>query len=91
MSSKPTVVKFLKSWRGYSKDEVAGFSQDDAQRLVDGEVAELVGKAKAKNKPNAASGGSAGAAQGAGSGDGQGGAADDDNDDNDNDDNDEKP
>ena len=89
MSSKPAVVRFLKSWRGYSKDEVAGFSQDEAQRLVDGEVAELVGKAKAKPKPSAPSGGSVdgGAADGqdnAGGNDGAGGGDD-------NEDNDEKP
>ena len=47
MSKQDNVaVQFLKSWRGYNKGEVAGFSQEQAEILVDGKVAELHGKAK---------------------------------------------
>lgn len=47
------IVKFTGSWRGYSKGEVAGFEEDVAQSLIDGERAELVDakKAKAGSKP----------------------------------------
>jgi len=47
------IVKFTGSWRGYSKGEVAGFEEDVAQSLIDGERAELVDakKAKAASKP----------------------------------------
>lgn len=42
------IVKFTASWRGYSKDEIAGFEEDVAQSLIDGERAELVDAKKAK-------------------------------------------
>lgn len=69
-------VKFVKSWRGYGKGEVAGFDEATAQALVDGGVA-TSNKVKASSKPaakasastssTAASGGSAGAADTGGS------------------------
>lgn len=52
--SKRVAVKFLKSWRGYSAKEVAGFSLAEAQTLVDGGAAEFVDKAKAKAAQKAA-------------------------------------
>ncbi|WEL56706.1 hypothetical protein PZ739_05935 [Pseudomonas kermanshahensis] len=42
------IVKFTASWRGYSKDEIAGFEEDVAQSLIDGGRAELVDAKKAK-------------------------------------------
>lgn len=45
--SKPTIVKFTKPWNGYAPDEIAGFSAEQAERLIKGGVAELNGKAKA--------------------------------------------
>lgn len=87
--SKPVAVKFLKSWRGYSAGEVAGFALDEAQRLVDGEVAEHFDKTKAKAAAKAAQAAKAAAVAGGGAG-GAGGDVDGNNDD-DNDDADEKP
>lgn len=87
--SKPVAVKFLKSWRGYSAGEVAGYALDEAQRLVDGEVAEFFDKAKAKAAAAAAAKAQKAAAASAAAGGEQGGGAD--NDDNDNDDEEEKP
>lgn len=42
------IVKFAGSWRGYSKGEIAGFDEDVAQSLIDGERAELVDPKKVK-------------------------------------------
>ncbi len=39
-------VLFLKPWRGYNPDEVAGFPVEQAAALIDGKVAEAVGKVK---------------------------------------------
>lgn len=90
--SKPVAVKFLKSWRGYSAGEVAGFALEEAQRLVDGEVAEFFDKAKAKAAASAAAkaakAAAAATAAGGAQADGQGGAGGDGND-NDNDKDDE--
>jgi hypothetical protein len=46
MSNDRVVVKFIQSWRGYSKGERAGFDAAQAKALVDGKVAEM---AKAAN------------------------------------------
>lgn len=35
-----TIVKFLKSWRGYNAGEIAGFDADTAEALLRGKVAE---------------------------------------------------
>lgn len=51
MSNEKVAVKFLKSWRGYSAGEVAGFGQVAADDLVKGKVAELVKGGKAAAKP----------------------------------------
>lgn len=99
MSEKRIPVQFLKSWRGYSKDEIAGFDQGDAQRLVDSDVAEFYSEdgrpAKGKGKSKGTGKGSSSAAtppapgtstadpSAGGNGDGDGGG--------DNDDNEEKP
>ena len=40
-NEKKVVVVFLKSWRGYSQGEPAGFDQEQADSLIKGEVAEL--------------------------------------------------
>lgn len=59
------IVKFTGSWRGYSKGEVAGFEEDVAQSLIDGECAELVDAKKAKTGSKAkASVGKAGGGEG---------------------------
>ena len=63
MSNKPITVVFLKAWRGYSKDEVAGFAPEEAERLVDNDVAEYKGKPPAKKKPSASSSSSQGASE----------------------------
>lgn len=48
MSKEDNVaVKFVKSWRGYNPEEVAGFPADQAQKLFDGGVAEKHGVAAA--------------------------------------------
>lgn len=47
MSKQDNVaVQFLKSWRGYNKGEVAGFSAEQAEALIDGKVAEPHAKGK---------------------------------------------
>ena len=46
--SKPTIVKFTKPWNGYGPKEIAGFSAEQAERLVQAGVAELNGKVKAE-------------------------------------------
>ena len=46
--SKPTIVKFIKPWNGYGPKEIAGFSAELAERLVQAGVAELNGKVKAE-------------------------------------------
>lgn len=46
MSNDNVVVKFIQSWRGYSKGESAGFTAEQAKALVDGKVA-VVGKGAA--------------------------------------------
>lgn len=51
------IVVFTGSWRGYSKGEVAGFEENIAQSLIEGDRAELHEGKKAgkpgggKNKP----------------------------------------
>ncbi len=48
MSKEDNVaVKFVKSWRGYNPEEVAGFPADQAKKLIDGGVAEKHGVAAA--------------------------------------------
>ena len=86
--SKPVAVKFLKSWRGYSAGEVAGYALDEAQRLVDGEVAEFFDKAKAKAAASAAAKAQKAAAAAVAASAAAGGAG---NNDDDNDDEEEKP
>ena len=86
--SKPVAVKFLKSWRGYSAGEVAGYALDEAQRLVDGEVAEFFDKAKAKAAAAAAAKAQKAAAAAVAASAAAGGAG---NNDDDNDDEEEKP
>ncbi len=54
MSNDRVVVKFIQSWRGYSKGERAGFDAAQAKALVDGKVAEM---AKAAPATAAAKGG----------------------------------
>lgn len=50
--SKLTIVKFLKPWQGYGPTEVAGFPEEKAAQLIDGGLAELHGKPKARaSKP----------------------------------------
>lgn len=41
-------VRFVKRWRGYNPDEVAGFEPEVAEQLVDGGAAEYPGKGAAK-------------------------------------------
>ncbi|MBU0791021.1 MAG: hypothetical protein KKC55_11135, partial [Gammaproteobacteria bacterium] len=60
MSNERVVVKFIQSWRGYSKGERAGFDAAQARALVDGKVAEMVKAAPAA----AAAKGGAGKANG---------------------------
>lgn len=40
-NNDPVIVTFAKHWRGYSPHEVAGFSQETADALVEGGVAAL--------------------------------------------------
>lgn len=42
------LVKFIKPWRIYSPGDVAGFDSDQAQRLIDGKVAEKSGASSAE-------------------------------------------
>ncbi|NIM30618.1 MAG: hypothetical protein GTN60_04750 [Pseudomonas stutzeri] len=63
MSNDRVVVKFIQSWRGYSKGERAGFDAAQAKALVDGKVAEM---AKAAPATAAAKGGAGKANSGAG-------------------------
>jgi hypothetical protein len=63
MSNDRVVVKFIQSWRGYSKGERAGFDAAQAKALVDGKVAEM---AKAAPVTAAAKGGAGKANSGAG-------------------------
>ncbi|WP_272971045.1 hypothetical protein [Comamonas terrigena] len=44
-------VKFLKHWRGYNPGETAGFDAAQAERLVDGKVAEKAGGTGAAASP----------------------------------------
>lgn len=53
-------VKFVKSWRGYARGEVAGFDEPTAQALVDGGVA-TSSKLKAASKPATGTAGKSGA------------------------------
>lgn len=47
MSKQDNVaVQFLKTWRGYNKDEVAGFPAEQAEALVKGKVAESYSSGK---------------------------------------------
>lgn len=52
--SKPTIVKFTKPWNGYGPSELAGFTADKAEQLVEAGVAELVGKGRAATRQQAA-------------------------------------
>lgn len=63
MSNDRVVVKFIQSWRGYSKGERAGFEAAQAKALVDGKVAEM---AKAGPVTAAAKGGAGKASGGTG-------------------------
>lgn len=45
--SKPTIIKFAKSWQGYGPGEVAGFSKEKAEQLIAAGVAVANGKGKA--------------------------------------------
>lgn len=56
MSNERVVVKFIQSWRGYSKDERAGFDAAQAKALVDGKVAEMVKAAPAAAAPKGSAG-----------------------------------
>lgn len=47
--SKPIAVRFLKAWRNYFKGDEAVFPAEDAQQLVDGDVAEPIGSTKARS------------------------------------------
>lgn len=44
--SKPTIVTFLKSWRGYGVGETAGFEAERAEDLIKSDVAEAYKKGK---------------------------------------------
>ena len=44
--SKPTIVTFLKSWRGYGVGETAGFEAERAEDLIKSDVAEVFKKGK---------------------------------------------
>ena len=46
-TAKKTAVKFLKGWRGYNTDEIAGFEDSVARRLVKEGVAEELEEAGA--------------------------------------------
>ncbi|MGV6473501.1 hypothetical protein [Azotobacter vinelandii] len=48
--SKLTPVTFTKAWRGYSAGEIAGFTAEQAQALIDGGVATQPGQPPAKAK-----------------------------------------
>lgn len=80
MSKQDNVaVQFLKSWRGYNKDEIAGFPADQAEALVKGKVAELHAtgkKAAAKQDKGAVSGKSSPSNQTANDGKGPGDGGD---------------
>ena len=73
-TAKNVIVKFRKGWRGYNAGETAGFEEEVARVLVDGEVAEYAdGKARAKPKrekpeKQGAGQGDAGAAEQTGTG-----------------------
>ncbi|GGH62178.1 hypothetical protein GCM10010975_26600 [Comamonas phosphati] len=43
---KKVAVTFKKPWRGYNKDEVAGFDEDTAEALADAGVVTLQAQAK---------------------------------------------
>lgn len=66
MSEKDNVaVKFVKPWRGYNPKEVAGFPADQAQKLIDGGVAEKhVGAATGRGQAKAAANGGGGSGRG---------------------------
>lgn len=44
--SKPTIIRFSKSWQGYGPGEVAGFPAAHADQLIKAGLAELHGKGK---------------------------------------------
>lgn len=52
--SKPTIVKFTKSWNGYGPGEVAGFPAEKAEQLVEAGLAEVNGKASPAKSQKAA-------------------------------------
>lgn len=45
--SKPSILKFKKSWQGYGPNEVAGFPKEKADQLIEAGVAEAFTKGKA--------------------------------------------
>lgn len=45
--SKPSIIKFKKSWQGYGPNEVAGFPKEKADQLIEAGVAEAFTKGKA--------------------------------------------
>ncbi|MCQ4257470.1 hypothetical protein [Stutzerimonas stutzeri] len=49
--SKPSIIKFKKSWQGYGPNEVAGFPKEKADKLIEGGVAESFTKGKATTTP----------------------------------------
>lgn len=57
MSNERVVVKFAKSWRGYSAGECAGFDSVQAEALEAGGVAVRVKGGKAASASNKPSGG----------------------------------
>lgn len=76
MSKDNVVVKFIQSWRGYSKDESAGFTAEQAKALIDGKVA-VAGKGGAPKAAAAAPAGKRSAAKAAVTSPATGGAPDD--------------
>lgn len=62
MSDK-VVVRFLKAWRGYSADELAGFDQEVAEGLKSKGFAEAYEKPKAGKSASAKTSGAKGASE----------------------------
>lgn len=62
MSDK-VVVRFLKAWRGYSADELAGFDQEVAEGLKSKGFAEAYEKPKAGKAASAKTSGAKGAGE----------------------------
>ena len=66
MSNERVVVKFTQSWRGYSKNERAGFDAAQAKALIDGKVAEQVKAVPVAAATTAPTGRAAGGNRGSG-------------------------